>query len=80
MAVTGRMVDHPRRATGPTISFPEVGSRPIKLQAGSWMRMMSSSEMLLLRSWMVACFLRCMFSWAILIGSVVMDCRSFMVG
>ena len=35
MDVTGRMVDHPWRATGPFISSPDVLSRLIKLHAGS---------------------------------------------
>ena len=41
--VTGRMVDHPWRATGPLISLPVVGSRPMKLHAGSCSRRMSKS-------------------------------------
>ena len=43
MDITGRMVDHPRRATGPLISFPVVGLWPMKLHAGSWIKMMSKS-------------------------------------
>ena len=33
--VTGRMVDHPCKATGPLISLPVAGSRPMKLHEGS---------------------------------------------
>ena len=33
--VTGRMVAHPCNATGPFTSLPDVGSRPMKLHAGS---------------------------------------------
>ena len=38
--VTGRMVYHSWRATGPSITFPE-GSCPMKLHAGSWIMMTS---------------------------------------
>ena len=68
--VTGRMVFHPFRATGPAMSFPEMGSRPMKLQAGSWMRRMSNSRLKLFKSCRVTCFFRWTFSWAILIGWV----------
>ena len=71
--VMGRMVDHPCRATGPLISFPVRGLRPIRLQAGSCKRMMSSSFLCSFSSWMVACFFLCMLSWAILIGRVVSE-------
>ena len=74
--VTGRMVDHPWRATGPSITFPVSGSQPMKLQAGSCMRSMSKSEARLFSSWMVICFLCCVLSWAILIGLVVVWGRS----
>ena len=40
MEDTGRMVFHPLRATRPLISFPDIGSCPMKLHAGSWIRMM----------------------------------------
>ena len=33
--ITGRMVDHPCKATGPLMSLLVVGSRPMKLHAGS---------------------------------------------
>ena len=75
--VAGRMVDHPCNATGPFISFPVSGFLPIKLHAGSWIRIMSNSVVLLLRSWMVACFFLCIFICAILIGRVTIGGRPF---
>ena len=77
--VMGRMVDHPCRATGPFISFPVRGLRPIRLQAGSCMRIMSSSFLCSFSSWTVACFFLCMLSWAILIGRVVSEGCSFIL-
>ena len=74
--VTGRIVDHPCSDIGPIISFPVAGFRPMKHQAGSWIRMMSNSVMLLLRSWIVVCFFRWMLSWAILMGRVTIGGHS----
>ena len=66
-------MDHPCRATGPFISFPVRGLCPIRLQAGSCIRMMSSSFLCSFSRWTVACFFLCMLSWAILIGRVVSE-------
>ena len=74
------MVVHPFRATGPLMSLPERGSRPIKLHASSCMRMMSKSVgAKLLSSWVVTCFLCWTLSWAILIGWVVIGGHSVML-
>ena len=78
--VTRRMVDHPRSATGPLISLPVDGFRPMKLHAGSCISIMSNSVVLLFSSWMVACFFRWMLIWAIFIGRVIIGDRSFIVG
>ena len=72
-AVMGRMVDHPCRATGPFISFPVRGLCPIRLQAGSCIRIMLSLFLCSFSRWTVACFFLCMLSWAILIGRVVSE-------
>ena len=66
--VTGRMVFHPFRATGPAISWPEMGSCRMKPQAGSWMRRMSKSRVKLFSSCSITCFFLWTFNWAILIG------------
>ena len=76
--VTGRMVDHPFRATGPLMSLPD-SSRPMKLQAGSWRMRMSNSAAKLFSNWIVVCFLRWILSWVILIGCVEIGVRPFMV-
>ena len=58
----GRMVDHPCSATGPFISLPVRGLRPMRLQAGSCNKIMSNLVQNLLSSWMVVYFFLCMLS------------------
>ena len=72
-------MDHPHSATGPLISLPVDGLWPMKLHASSCISIMSNSVVLLFSSWMVACFLRWMFIWAIFIGKVIIGGHSFIV-
>ena len=70
MEDTRRMVVHPLRATGPLISFPEVGLRPIKFHAGSCIRIMSKDVARSFSNCMVVCFFLWMLICAILMGRV----------
>ena len=78
-AVMGKMVDHPCRATGLLISFLVMGLCPMRLQAGSCMRIMSSSVLYSFSSLIEVCFFLCMLSCAILIGWAFIDDQPFIL-
>ena len=80
MEDTGRMVVHPLRATGPLISFPVFGLRPIKLHAGSCIRIMSKDDARSFSTCTVVCFFLWILICAILMGRVWILGRSTILG